>query len=120
MADTMTAAEYQEMINGGNKDIKNNKFKNSPQKTDDGYFASKKELNQWEILKLQRKAGLITGLMKQVTFDLAGVEYRADFVYFDVQDKEWVVEDCKGFKTPEYKNKKKLMLNLLNIKIKES
>ena len=63
---------------------------------------------------------MITGLVRQVKFNLAGVVYIADYVYFDKQTCKFVVEDCKGFKTPEYKNKKTLMKNLLNIEIKES
>jgi hypothetical protein len=33
---------------------------------------------------------------------------------------EYVVEDVKGFKTPEYKLKRKLMLYMHNIRIKET
>lgn len=45
------------------------------------------------------------------------VEYRADFVY--IQDGQLVVEDAKGVRTPDYIIKRKLMLWLYGIKIRE-
>ena len=48
------------------------------------------------------------------------VMYFADFAYFDNDLMEYVVEDVKGFKTPEYKLKRKLMLFMHNIRIKET
>ena len=46
------------------------------------------------------------------------VEYRADFVYFDSEDN-LVVEDAKGVRTKEYIIKRKMMLWLYGIRIKE-
>lgn len=46
------------------------------------------------------------------------VEYRADFVYFDAEDN-LVVEDAKGVRTPDYVIKRKLMLWLYGIRIRE-
>ena len=43
--------------------------------------------------------------------------YIADFVY--EQDGKTIVEDTKGFRTPDYIIKKKLMLYIHKIKIKE-
>jgi hypothetical protein len=45
--------------------------------------------------------------------------YVADFVYIDCTTGLEVVEDAKGFKTREYKKKKRLMLKIQKIKIKE-
>jgi hypothetical protein len=45
--------------------------------------------------------------------------YKADFVYFDIEANKTIVEDTKGFRTPEYKIKRKLMLYVHNIRIKE-
>jgi hypothetical protein len=45
-------------------------------------------------------------------------KYIADFVYRD-RDGNRVVEDCKGFRTPVYKLKKKLMLHVHGIRIVE-
>ena len=44
----------------------------------------------------------------------------ADFVYTDVETGETVVEDTKGFRTDVYKIKRKLMLKVHGIKIKET
>ncbi len=46
------------------------------------------------------------------------VEYRADFVYFD-EDDSLVVEDAKGVRTKDYIIKRKLMLWLYGIRIRE-
>lgn len=46
-------------------------------------------------------------------------EYIADFVYFDNAYKQIVVEDAKGYHTPEYIIKRKLMLHVHGIAIKE-
>ena len=46
-----------------------------------------------------------------------GVYYIADFVYY--RDGEYVVEDAKGVRTKEYIIKRKLMLYVHGIKIKE-
>ena len=45
--------------------------------------------------------------------------YIADFSYFDCDSGQITVEDAKGFKTPEYRLKKKLMLWIHGIRIKE-
>lgn len=47
------------------------------------------------------------------------VVYIADFVYIDNDTGEKVVEDAKGARTKEYVIKRKLMLYLKGIKIKE-
>lgn len=75
------------------------KYLNKPQRTEDGYFASKKELDRWLDLKLLEKAGKISDLKRQVTYPLivngflVG-KYRADAVY--VENGKKVVEDVKG------------------------
>lgn len=45
------------------------------------------------------------------------LSYYADFVYY--RDGELVVEDAKGMKTKEYIIKRKLMLSIHGIRIKE-
>lgn len=45
--------------------------------------------------------------------------YIADFEYFDKQAGKMVVEDTKGFKTKDYTIKRKLMLHVHGIRIKE-
>lgn len=96
----------------------------------DGYD-SKKEYYRAQQLKLWLKAGVISDLREQVVFLLIpsqtnseGVEekpvrYKADFVYIDNATGQTVVEDTKGFRTPEYIIKRKLMLMVHGITIKE-
>lgn len=92
-------------------------------------FDSAKEAKRYVKLRALEDAGKIQGLRLQVPFELVpsfecdGVKYRgmkyvADFVY--VRNGKVVVEDCKGFKTAEYKLKKKLMAYINHINIEES
>ena len=92
-------------------------------------FDSAKEAKRYTRLRALEDEGKIQHLRLQVPFELVpsfecdGVKYRgmkyvADFVY--VRDGKVVVEDCKGFKTPEYKMKKKLMAYINHINIEES
>ncbi len=94
-------------------------------------YDSKKEYYRAQQLKLLLKAGLISNLREQVVFLLIpsqtngeGIEekpvkYKADFVYVDNATGQTVVEDTKGFRTPEYIIKRKLMLQVHGITIKE-
>jgi hypothetical protein len=97
-------------------------------------YDSKREANRARDLQLLENAGEITELRFQVAFELApavviggrkkpALRYFADFVY---RDKEYklngglVVEDCKGFRTAEYKIKKHLMKSVHNLDIFET
>ena len=107
-----------------------NKYNNS------GNGSSIKERSRGAVLELLQKQGYISGLQKQVVYDLIPAQYeiidgkrkcieractyRADFVYFDEELKQLIVEDTKGFKTEVYRIKKKLMLYTHGIKIKET
>lgn len=97
-----------------------------------GGHASKKEHNRANQLKLMQRAGVISGLQEQVSYEVIPAQrdnagkllehacrYIADFVYYN-ENGELVVEDTKGFKTPEYKIKRKLMLLVHGIRIKET
>lgn len=97
-----------------------------------GEHASKKEHSRANQLKLWQRAGLISNLREQVSYELIPAQhdsagklieracrYIADFVYYN-ENGELVVEDTKGFKTPEYKIKRKLMLLVHGIRIKET
>lgn len=95
-------------------------------------FDSKKEADRYEELKLLEKAGEISHLRTQVPYliavnDVSVCKYVADFVYNDWSRKHGgtparveVVEDCKGFRTQVYRLKKKLMLAVHGITIKET
>lgn len=112
-----------------------NKYHNRKVTTFDGIeHASQKEANRWCELKLLERAGKIHNLDRQVKFTLIPAQYEcegikrklierecayiADFVYAD-ENGHRIVEDTKGFKTKEYVIKRKLMLYVYHVKIKE-
>lgn len=90
-----------------------------------GTFDSQGEYKRWlELVELERR-GEIQRLERQVRFELIPkndrhrkTEYVADAVYW--QGGEMIVEDTKGFETPEYTLKKKLMYHVHGIAIYES
>ena len=97
------------------------------------HFDSRKEYYRACTLGLLEKAGKIKDLRRQVRYELIPAQkdesgrvverachYVADFVYTDIATGETIVEDVKGFRTPEYRIKRKLMRFLLNIKINET
>lgn len=104
-------------------------------------FDSYREGRRYSELKMLLKAGEITDLRRQVKYVLipaqrepdttgprGGVRkgmllerecaYIADFVYL-TKEGEQIVEDTKGVRTPEYVIKRKLMLYVHGIRIKE-
>ena len=92
-------------------------------------FASKREASRYQELCLLQRAGHIRGLTCQVRYplDVNGThiaDYVADFCYAEVGDApvqvRFVVEDCKGMRTPIYRLKKKLMLACHGITIRET
>ena len=92
-----------------------------------GYvFDSKKEFIRWCELRIMEKAHQISNLQRQVSYELIPKQkgeractYVADFVYID-ENGETVVEDSKGVRTDAYRIKRKLMLWVHHIKIKET
>lgn len=108
------------------KTAKPNKFGASSYTDNEGTFhASKAEGSRWHELKLMHRAGLISNLIHQPTFDLTvnGVKicsYRADAEYIDA-DGNRVIEDVKSkpTMTPVYRIKRKLMAAILGITITE-
>lgn len=94
----------------------------------DGY-ASKRERDRAAELKLMEQAGRIRDLREQVEYVLIpkqdgerACKYRADFVYWEFTDRGWreIVEDCKGYRTEVYRLKRKLMLFLRGVKVRET
>lgn len=111
----------------------------------DDVFDSKKEAKRYQELLLLERAGEISNLQRQVKYVLIPAQkepseqiytrgknrgyrkpgkvlerecsYVADFVYY--QDGELIVEDTKGFRTKDYIIKRKLMLYVHGIRIKE-
>ncbi|MFR8814384.1 MAG: DUF1064 domain-containing protein [Lachnospiraceae bacterium] len=121
------------------------KYNNKKIEVDGMTFDSKKEANRYKELSLLQKAGEISGLQTQVRYVLIPSQrevseevytrgenkgknkpgkllerectYVADFVYY--KDGKVIVEDTKGFRTKEYIIKRKLMLYVHHIQIKE-
>ena len=105
-------------------------------------FDSKREATRYMELKELEMAGKISGLQRQKKFELIPAQYEegttgprggfkkgkllerevvyyADFVYFDEEEKDFVIEDAKGVRTPEYVIKRKLLLWLRGYQIRE-
>jgi hypothetical protein len=123
-----------------------NKYKNRKTRTSDGILHdSTLEAQRWCELKLLERAGKIKDLKRQVEYELIPAQYEsydrwgkngrrlqdglrlversvcyvADFVYVDTETGEVIVEDAKGVKTKDYIIKRKLMLQVHKIRIKE-
>lgn len=125
-----------------------NKYKAKKVYVDGIEFDSKKEAKRYSELKLMEKTGMIHDLRIQQVFELIPSQYeyistggyykkgknkgkpktkkicvekvcayKADFMY--ECKGETVVEDTKGFRTKDYIIKRKLMLYIHGIKIRE-
>ena len=108
------------------------KYHNIKAMTSDGVVHdSQAEAKRWTQLKLLERAGEIKDLQRQVKYVLIPSQkegkktierecsYIADFVYTDLRTGQTVVEDTKGFRTKDYTIKRKLMLWVHKIKVKE-
>lgn len=108
------------------------KYGNRKVQIGDKVFDSLKEARRYGELSMLQKAGYITDLELQKKFVLIPKQtdkygklaerecsYRADFVYTDTETGETIVEDTKGFRTETYKIKKKLLLYVHGIRIRE-
>jgi hypothetical protein len=120
-----------------------NKYHNQHVTTSDGIVHdSRREADRWMQLKLLERAGQIKELQRQVKFVLIPAQYEpstigkrggvkqgklierecsyiADFVYIDNETGKKVVEDTKGMRTKDYITKRKLMLYMFRIRIRE-
>lgn len=125
--------------------MKINKYNNKKIIVNGIKFDSKKEAQRYQELKTLERAGHITDLKRQAKYVLIPAQYEpsdevfvkgkekgkpkkgrlierecayyADFVYCN--NGEIVVEDTKGMRTPEYIIKRKLMLYIHGIRIRE-
>lgn len=91
--------------------ISQSKFGNVKTEVDGVLLDSRREARRWKELRLLLRSGRLLWLARQVEFILpGGIIYKADFVYWDGDmAKKFTVEDAKGYLTPEYKMKKRLM-----------
>lgn len=121
------------------------KYGNRKVTVDGIVFDSKREAARYKELKLMQDAGEIKDLQMQVPYELIPAKYEhferygkkgqrlkdgcrcvekscvyvADFVYTDCRNGQQVVEDAKGHKTEAYIIKRKLLLYIHGIRIKE-
>lgn len=121
------------------------KYGNKKITVDGKTFDSRREYKRFTELQLLERAGEISNLRMQVPFTLIPAQYEwyerygkngqrltngqkcverecayvADFVYIDNATGKKVVEDTKGMRTKDYIIKRKLMLHVYGIKIKE-
>lgn len=107
------------------------KYRNEPTVVGDIRFDSKAEAKRWFELQVLQREGLVSDLQRQVRYQLIPAtarpsggkerpcDYIADFVYVDARSKETVCEDVKGAITPEFRIKRKLMLWVHGIEIRE-
>lgn len=113
-----------ELEQPGENPTKKSKYGNSKVEVDGIIFDSGKEAGRYCQLRLMERAGIIQDLQLQVEYELNpggtySLKYIADFVYSIVTSGEQVVEDVKGFRTKEYKKKKRLMKKIHRIEIHE-
>lgn len=122
--------------------MKRSKYHNQKITIDGLTFDSVREARRWRELKKLEKAGKIHDLERQVKFLLLppqrepdeigprggvkkgklleeSITYRADFVYIDTETGKKVVEDAKGVRTDVFIIKRKLMLWVYGIRIRE-
>ena len=109
--------------------IYHSKYRNKKVVVNGITFDSKKEARRYTELLLLERAGAIQELRRQVKFELIPSQrydgkvverpcsYVADFVYRE--NGNLIVEDTKGLKTRDYIIKRKLMLYLCGIRIRE-
>lgn len=120
-----------------------NKYHNHKVKRDGESFDSKKEMRRYAELQIMQSAGMISGLQRQKKFvlipaqrepDTVGkrggrikgkviereVVYYSDFFYY-TKEGDAVVEDVKSeaTKTPQYILKRKMLLYVHGIRIRE-
>ena len=120
-----------------------NKYYNKKTCIDGIEFDSRKEACRYQELKLMERAGVIKDLKMQVKYVLIPAQYEtverygksgqrlkdgqkllekecsyiADFVY--TENGKEIVEDTKGIKTKDYIIKRKLMLWIHGIRVRE-
>lgn len=82
-------------------------------------FHSKAESKRYLHLEILRREKEISHFLRQVPFHLpGGVKYICDFLVFWTNG-DVTIEDVKGYKTPTYIMKKKLVESIYPIKITE-
>lgn len=113
-----------ESLSSKEANIRKSKYGAKKTEVDGILFDSAKEAKRYVELRYMKMTGQITDLLLQVEFELNpggthSLVYVADFVYKELRSGEVIVEDVKGYRTKEYKKKRRLMLEVHGIEIKE-
>ncbi|MGG5143906.1 DUF1064 domain-containing protein [Alcaligenes ammonioxydans] len=107
------------------------KYGNRKVTLDGHQFDSVREATRYSQLQLLERAGQIADLELQPRFELIpkqrrddgkperACEYVADFRYTDTATGQLVIEDAKGVRTRDYIMKRKLMLQVHGISVRE-
>jgi hypothetical protein len=121
MTERMTAADF---VQAGAKRPARNKYAAVRTEAGGRKFDSKKEAHRYMDLRMLERSGAIADLRCQVRFELMGQDgplltekgnphvYIADFVYRDTKTSQFLIEDVKGLRTPEYRLKKACMRSM--------
>ena len=101
-----------------------NKYRAKRVEVDGIRFDTRAEARRYGELRLLEAAGTISDLKLQVEYPIYLKDhyictYRADFVYFDREKDEWIIEDVKGVRTQVYRLKKRLVEASYDITITE-
>lgn len=117
MTAILSVEQYRELTK------KPRKYRNTPKRVGDHRFDSTAEADRYKDLLLLQQGGVIVGLTLQPRFRLEvnGVhicDYVGDFEYYERGAR--VIEDKKGCKTREYVLKRKLMLAVHGIEVRET
>jgi len=102
----MSIEEYRIHKENETKQKKNSKFGNKIVRVDGMKFDSEFEYQRWKELNNMQRAKEIKNLRRQVRFELQpsykkneknikSINYVADFVYYDLNKKKFIVEDTK-------------------------
>lgn len=102
---------------------KPNKYSAIKTEVDGLIFDSRREATRYQDLRYMQAAGEISDLRLKVKYELVvnGQKigsYTSDFEY--EEEGKHIVEDCKGFRHRDYIWRKKLMLALFGIVIRET
>lgn len=114
----LTSKEFQAQHPAMFKIKSASKYRNTKIERDGEKFDSGKEYARWCDLKLLVLAGKISALLRQPIYELQkefkgsdgkhyrAINYRSDFQY--CEGDQIILEEVKGFPTPEWKLKEKL------------
>lgn len=103
---------------------KPSKYRSRKTTVDNFVFHSAREAKHYQTLKIMEKAGKISclELQPEFVFSINGKKmfsYFGDFRYLDLEDGKVKIVDAKGFRTPVYKLKRKIVEAHFGIEIME-